>query len=458
MLSSGEAAARLARTYAKVTWRIMPLIIISYLVSYIDRVNVGFAKLQMSADIQLSDAAYGFGAGIFFIGYFLFEVPSNLLLHRIGARFWISRIMVTWGLISAAMAFTAPLGRLFGVSSETSFYTLRFLLGAAEAGFFPGIILYLTYWYPAHRQSRILALLLVAQPVAFILGAPLSGAIMLAFAESALMHGWQWMYLIEGAPAIVLGVVFLSTMSNGIDDAPWLDAGEKADLKAHLGRENHVRHDLSLRSLFAHPMQWTFTAIYLLIVIGVYGVNFWLPTIIRASGVSSVLTVGLVTAIPYAFGAVIMIVATRHAERTNEKRWHATVAAVLGGVGLVLSAFYADSTVLTVAFITVAIAGSMTAMALFWSFPGSMLTGVAAAAGIAAVNSIGNLGGFLGPFLLGWLSEGLGGQRAGLILLGGAMMAGGLIMGATCRNLGVRRSGPSVPEGRPTASLSAESL
>jgi MFS family permease len=283
-----------------------------------------------------------------------------------------------------------------------------------------------------------MALLIAAQPISFIVGAPLSGGIMDAFANVQGLHGWQWMYLIEAAPAVALGIAVVFYLSNGIDRASWLTREEKAVLNANLESESGQKADYPLLKLFSIGMMWVFTAIYLLIVVGVYGINFWLPSIIKASGVKTFLEVGLITAIPYAISIAIMIFATRHAEQTNEKRWHTTAAAVLGGIGLILSAYFSDNTVLTVAFITMAIAGSLTSMALFWSFPGSMLMGAAVAAGIAAINSVGNLGGFFGPTLLGWLTDRFGTSNAGLAALGVCMIAAGLLVAATCRNYGLR--------------------
>ena len=430
-----------SQTYLKVTWRLLPFIGVCYFVAYLDRVNVGFAKLQMLSDLKLSEVAYGFGAGVFFVGYFLFEVPSNLIMHRVGARAWIARIMITWGIISAAMAYIGPMANAVGISVESMFYIMRFLLGAAEAGFFPGIILYFNYWYPSHRQSNALSLLLAAQPIAFILGAPLSGAIMDGFADIGGMHGWQWMYILEAAPSVVLGLAVFFYLTNGVDDAKWLAQEEKVLLKSNLEGESHHKSDYPLTKLFSIGMMWVFTTIYLCIVIGVYGISFWLPSIIKATGVKSILMVGLITAIPYALSVAIMLVVTRNAERTNEKRWHASLAAMLGGLGLILSASFSDSTVLTVLFITVANAGSLIAMALFWSFPGSILTGAAVAAGIAAINSVGNLGGFLGPFLLGWLTERLGSSNWGLAALGCVMIFAGVLIATTCRAYGLRREG-----------------
>lgn len=420
--------------YRKVTWRLLPFIGLCYLVAYLDRVNVGFAKLQMLNDLKMSEAAYGFGAGIFFVGYLIFEVPSNLLLHKVGARRWLARIMVTWGVVSASMAYTEPMAAFVGTSNETMFYILRFLLGIAEAGFFPGIILYFNYWYPSHRQGRIVSLLLVAQPVSFILGGPLSGLIIDSFGGAASMHGWQWMFIIEAIPAVILGIVILTYLSNGIKDAAWLSDSEKALLASRVEDENDRKMDYPLTKLLSSGIIWIFVAIYFLLVVGIYGINFWLPSIIRGTGIQSILAVGLITAIPYAISVVLMLLATWNSQRTNERRWHSTAAGLIAGIGLIGSAYFGGNTVMTLAFITLAISGSLTLNALFWSFPGSMLTGTAAAAGIATINSIGALGGFFGPTVLGFLTERFGNTGAGLSILGLCMMASALLVCVFCRN------------------------
>jgi MFS family permease len=426
------------RTYARVTLRLLPFLGICYLIAYLDRVNVGFAKLHMLADLGMSEAAYGFGAGIFFIGYFLFEVPSNLVLHRVGARMWIARIMVTWGIISGAMAFVEPLAQATGLSVETVFYSLRFLLGAAEAGFFPGVLLYLNYWYPAHRQSRAIALLLMAQPFAFVFGAPLSGAIMEGFGGSSTLYGWQWMFILEAIPAVLLGIVVLFYLDNRIDDARWLSDGEKQLLKDRLVRDAGRKGDYSLPTLLAKPAMWLFIVILFCIVTGVYGINFWLPTIIGETGIDSVLVIGLITAACYFSSAVMSVLITRRAERLNEKRWHATSAAVVGGLCLALSATWTDNTLVTAVLLSLATTGALVTTALFWSFPGSLLTGVGVAAGLAVINSFGNLGGFAGPYLLGALTEWLGSRTAGVGVLGGFMALAGLLIALTCRGYGLR--------------------
>jgi MFS family permease len=425
------------RAYARVTWRLLPFLGACYLIAYLDRVNVSFAKLHMLADLNMSEAAYGFGAGVFFVGYFLFEVPSNLALHRVGARLWIARIMVSWGLVSGAMAFTGTLAQLTGASSSTVFYALRFLLGIAEAGFFPGVLLYLNYWYPSHRQSRAIAWLLAAQPLSFVLGAPVSGAIMQSFGGMHGLYDWQWLFLLEAAPAIVLGVCVLRVLDNGVDSAAWLTADERTLLKARLAREATTKRDHSLGVLLRVPTLWLFIAIYLLIVMGVYGINFWLPSIIQQTGVRSVLSIGWITAASYFVSAVLAVTIARHAERRNEKRWHAAIAAAVGGAGLALSAAFAHNTGLTVACVTLASAGGLVSMSLFWSFPGSTLVGAGVAAGLAAINSVGNLGGFIGPYLLGGLTDWLGSSQAGIAILGGFMVAAGALIAATCKDYGL---------------------
>jgi MFS family permease len=445
---AGTREANVAeRAYAKVTRRLMPFLGASYLIAYLDRVNISFAKLHMLADLGLSEAAYGFGAGVFFVGYFLFEVPSNLALHRVGARLWIARIMVTWGLVSGAMAFTGPLAELTGLGADTVFYGLRFLLGIAEAGFFPGVLLYLNYWYPSHRQSRAVAWLLAAQPLSFVVGAPVSGAIMQSFGGAGGLYDWQWLFLLEAAPAILLGIGVAFYLTNGIDDSSWLGGDDRRLLKERLAAEGETKRDYSLRVLLSVKALWLFTAVYLLIVMGVYGINFWLPSLIQQSGVASLLSIGWITALSYLASAVLAVLVSRRAERRNEKRWHAACAAALGGGSLALSALFADSTALTVALVTLASTGGLVCMALFWSFPGSILTGVGVAAGLAAINSVGNLGGFFGPYLLGGLTDWLGSTGGGIAILGGCMIIAGGLIAVACKDYGVQSSRSS-PHGR----------
>jgi len=414
--------------YRKVAWRVLPLLLLGYIIAYLDRVNVGFAKLAMLSDLGLSDAAYGLGAGIFFIGYFIFEVPSNLMLHRVGAKLWIARIMITWGLVSSLMAFTGPIAQWLGISHELTFYGLRFLLGVCEAGFFPGVILYLTYWFPSALHSRMMAIVILGNPVSFIFGGPLSGAIMYYMGGSSLLAGWQWMFVIEAVPAVVVGVVVLCLLDNGIQDAKWLNVQEKAELTRRLAVEAAEKPRIALKRLYALPIIWLLTGIYVLLMLGNYGINFWVPTIIRNAGVASVLDIGLITAIAYVFGALTMVWITRQAQRTGNQRAYGALMSVLAGIGLILCAAFPQHLLLMILGVAFAVGGSLSAIALFWGLPGAFLQGAAAAAGIAIINSFGNLGGFAGPYLLGLLTTLFGSAQGGLMLLGGCLLVCAALM------------------------------
>ncbi|WP_288436395.1 MFS transporter [uncultured Pseudomonas sp.] len=414
--------------YRKVAWRVLPLLLLGYIIAYLDRVNVGFAKLAMLSDLGMSDAAYGLGAGIFFIGYFLFEVPSNLMLHRVGAKLWIARIMITWGLVSSLMAFTGPIAQWLGISHELTFYGLRFLLGVCEAGFFPGVILYLTYWFPAALHSRMMAIVILGNPVSFIFGGPLSGAIMYYMGSNGLLAGWQWMFVIEAVPAVVVGVVVLWLLDNGIQDARWLNQQEKAELTRRLALEAAEKPRIALKRLYALPIIWLLTVIYVLLMLGNYGINFWVPTIIKNAGVASVLDIGLITAIPYVFGAATMVWVTRQAQRTGNQRAYGALMSVLAGIGLILCAAFPQHLLLMILGVAFAVGGSLSAIALFWGLPGAFLQGAAAAAGIAIINSFGNLGGFAGPYLLGLLTTLFGSAQVGLMLLGGCLLGCAALM------------------------------
>jgi D-galactonate transporter len=413
--------------YARVTRRLVPFLFLCYVAAYLDRVNVGFAKLQMQADLALSDTVYGIGAGIFFLGYFLFEVPSNLLMARVGARRWIARIMISWGLVSAATMFA---------SSPATFYLLRFLLGVAEAGFFPGVVLYLTYWYPARRRARIVALFMSGVAVAGVLGGPLSGWIMRAFAGTGGLHGWQWLFLLEGLPSIALGIWTLFYLDDGIRSARWLDEDEKARLKAALAEDGAARGHWALRHVFGSGRVWLLAAIYFLFVMGLYGVSFWLPQLIRNSGVQDVFHIGLLTAIPYGVAAVVMVLAARHSDRSGERRWHTALAGLAGAAGLMLSIAFADNTFAAMAALSLATAGILTTFPIFWSLPTAMLGGMAAAAGIALINSVGNLAGFASPYLVGAIRDATASTAQGM-----SVLAASLLMGALLTLFCVRRSG-----------------
>jgi MFS family permease len=401
--------------YRKVAWRMIPLLLMCYVVAYLDRVNVGFAKLQMLDQLGFSETVYGLGAGVFFIGYFIFEIPSNIILHRIGARVWIGRIMISWGLISAAMMF---------VTTPTSFYVMRFLLGVAEAGFFPGIILYLTYWYPAERRARMTAMFMTGIAIAGVIGGPISGIIM-KYTDGAFgWQGWQWMFLLEGLPSVALGVVVIMLLDDRISEAKWLTEDERALLIANIENDTKHKEDESLIRIVGSGRVWLCAAIYFSFVMGVYGVSFFLPTIIKAMGYTDVVEIGLISMIPYSISVVVMLVVARSADRSGERRWHVAVPGLLGALGLALSVILAKDGALAIAALTLGLSGILTTLPIFWSLPTAFLAGTGAAAGIALINSLGNLAGFASPYAVGWLKDATGSTNAGVFLLAAAMVVG----------------------------------
>ncbi|MDB5839820.1 MAG: Permease of the major facilitator superfamily [Herminiimonas sp.] len=404
--------------YDKVSWRLIPFLFLCYVVAYLDRVNVGFAKIQMLNDLKFSETVYGLGAGIFFIGYFLFEVPSNIILHRVGARIWIARIMITWGLISAAMIY---------VTTPATFYILRFFLGVAEAGFFPGIILYLTYWYPAHRRARMTALFMSAIPVSGVIGGPLSGWIMKALPGVGGLAGWQWMFLIEAIPSIIVGLAVIFYLPDRIRHAKWLTEPEKRVLEAGIERDTIEKTDLPLRQLFTYGKVWLLALIYFCLVMGLYGISFWLPSLIKETGVQDPLRIGLLTVIPYAAAVAGMVLTSRSADRRRERRLHVAIPATIGAIGLVLSALYSHNTLIAMAALTVATAGIITSLPLFWSLPTAFLGGVAAAAGIALINSLGNLAGFVSPYMVGWIKDATQSTNMGMYALAASLLTGAIL-------------------------------
>lgn len=404
--------------YAKVTWRLLPFLFICYVAAYLDRVNVGFAKLQMLSDLKFSESVYGLGAGIFFIGYFVFEVPSNILLHRVGARLWISRIMVTWALVSAASLF---------VKTPATFYALRFLLGVAEAGFFPGIVLYLTYWYPSARRGRMNALFMVGIPVAGVLGGPLSGWIMQALNGAQGLSNWQWLFLLEALPSLVLGIVTLFVLPNGIRAASWLDERQKQLLEENIASDGCAHAEASLRSIVSNGRVWRLAAIYFCCMMGLYGASFYLPTLVKAAGVKDVLDVGLLTAVPYAVAIVSMILVARSSDRRNERRWHLAMAAVAAAAGFYASTLHTGNLALALFTLSLGTAGVLSMMPVFWTYPSSVLTGTAAAAGIAMINSIGNLAGFVSPSIIGWMKDVTHSTNAGLVIVAAALFVGAVL-------------------------------
>jgi MFS family permease len=381
--------------FKKIAWRFMPLLFICYVVAYLDRVNVGFAKLTMLSDLGFSDAAYGVGAGIFFIGYFMAEVPSNLILHRVGARRWIARIMITWAVVSASMALT---------QSTTVFYILRFLLGVAEAGFLPGILLYLSQWFPAHRRGKMVAILMAGNPVSGIIGGPVSGYILHSMNGVQGLAAWQWLFILEAIPAVILGVVVLYFLTDKVGEARWLHDDERTVAVAELEADAvNITHS-SVRYGLTGGRVWLLCVILFFIVMGTSTIGFFQPTIIKSAGISDPLTIGLLTIIPYVAALFGMFWAARSSDRQRERRWHVIIPVLIAVPGFLICAVFGQgSPLLSMIGLTIATAGIITSLPMFWALPSSFLGGAGAAAGIALINSTGNLASFVGPSLMGWL-------------------------------------------------------
>ena len=418
-MSVAELASLEVKTYAKVGRRLIPFLMLCYLGAYLDRVNVGFAKLQMLSDLRFSDTVYGIGAGIFFLGYFIFEVPSNLLLHKLGARNWLARIMLTWAVISASFAF---------VESATTFYVLRFLLGVAEAGFAPGVILYLTYWFPAARRAKALSLFFMAIPLAGIVGGPLSGWIMHAFQGVHGLAGWKWLFMLEALPSLFLGVAILFYLDNGIASAKWLTDAEKDLLARNVAHDNsHKVAHVSIRSFIGDGRLWLMASIYFCVVLGQYGLTFWLPTIIRKSGVADPLWVGIFTAIPYLCAIIALPLVGASADRHRERRLHLAIPMLVAAAGFATLPMLGGVAASLVC-VSVAAAGILASSSQFWSLPTALLGGMSAAAGIAAVNCYANLAGFFSPAIVGWLNDLTGKSTAGLIFISAAIVLGAALV------------------------------
>jgi len=406
--------------YIKVARRIIPLLFLCYIAAYLDRVNVGFAKLQMQVDVpEISDSVYGFGAGVFFLGYFLFEVPSNILMEKLGARLWIARIMISWGIISSAMVL---------VNSAWLFYGLRFLLGLAEAGFFPGMILYLTYWFPSRRRARAVALFMLALAATGVIGGPLSGWILHELNGVAGFKGWQMLFLLEGIPSIILGLCIPLLLSDGIRSAGWLTQAEKDLLEKPLKQENARKQKIPLAQVFVDRRLVLFSLVYFCCAMGLYGTGFWIPQLIKNTGVKDPLHVGLLSAIPYGCGAVAMVLFGRSSDRSGERRVHFAVASLLGAAGIVASNLYRENTLAAMIGLSVATAGILATFPLFWPMPTALLGGTAAAAGIAWINSLGNLAGFFGPSIVGWMTDWTKRSDYGLYVVAAAMVLGATLV------------------------------
>lgn len=396
--------------YRKVNWRIIPLFIVCFLFAYLDRVNISFAKLQMQSDLGFSETVYGLGASLFFVGYFLFEVPSNILLHKIGARVWIARIMVTWGITSACMMF---------VHNEFWFYTLRFLIGVMEAGFVPGVLYYFTQWYPGNRRARVNAYFKSSICLCGIVGGPLAGFILGHFDGLYGLAGWKWLFLLEGLPSVVLGLVVLWLLSDKIEDAPWLSADEKQVMLARIASEPKSESSSTFADVWKHPTTYVMSAIYLCLVMALTGLLFWMPQLIKSAGVADTFDIGLLTMIPYLIAAAGNLLIGNSSDKRAERRWHMAGCALLTAAGYLLCAWFPGQLLPLMVGMSMIMTGIIAWMPIFWTIPPRFLTGLAAAAGIALINSLGQLGGVIAPFMVGRIKDLSGSATPALFVLSG---------------------------------------
>ncbi|MFL9944445.1 MFS transporter [Paraburkholderia agricolaris] len=415
----GAATEAENRLFRKVALHILPVLMLGYLAASVDRVNIGFAKLHMAADLNFSDAVYGFGAGIFFLGYFIFEVPSNVILHRVGARMWIARIMATWGIVSALTMF---------VSTPLQFYAVRFLLGVAEAGFIPGVIYYLSNWFPAQRRGRVMGVFYIALALSGFIGGPVSGLILQTLSGAGGMAGWKWLFLIEALPTLVIAVLVYATLDKDIASARWLDDSERATLQGMIDAESRSKTHLSLRSMMFNRHVQIMSVIFFCGIFAMYGLGFWMPTLIKNMGVKSDLSIGLMSAVPSLFAIASMVGFGRSADRMRERRWHLATLYLLGAVGLALSVLWEHDPLLGIVALCIANMGILAIPPLFWSLPTAILGGAAAAAGIAWINSFANLAGFLGPYVVGYVKQSTGTTEAAVWLLAIVLIAGAALI------------------------------
>jgi len=427
--SGPEAEHEGNRVYAAITLRLIPFIFICYLFNYLDRVNVGFAKLQMLDALKFSESIYGLGAGIFFLGYVICGLPSNLALNRFGPRLWIGLMMVVWGLFSTCLLF---------VTSPVEFYALRLLTGMAEAGFFPGIVLYLSRWYPDQRRGRIMALFMSAIPVSGLIGGPLSGWILNHFASGqGGLAGWQWLFMIQGIPTVALGCLAFVLLCDNVDSARWLHPEQRRRVKADIAADERKRPrvaKVSAAAVLRMPIIWTFGFIYFCIQSGVYAINFWLPSIIKNLGFSDALVIGWISAVPYLLAGVFMLIVGRSADHRRERRWHLAVPMLMGAGGLVIAANFAAMPLITLVGLTLATMGALTALPMFWPLPTAALSASVAAGGLALINSVGQMAGFLSPYLVGWIKDQTGSTDAALYSLAALTVAGAVVALGISRN------------------------
>jgi MFS transporter, ACS family, tartrate transporter len=424
-------------TMRRVAWRLLPFLLLLYIISWLDRVNVGFAKLQMNSDLGFSETIYGLGAGIFFVGYGLCEIPSNLLLVRFGARAWIARIMITWGIISIGMMF---------VQGVASFYTMRFLLGVAEAGFLPGIIYYLSQWFPRAHRAKAVSWFMIGIPLSLVFGAPLSGWLMRDLDEAMGLHGWQWMFLVEGVPAVLLGLVVLMFLTEKPAEARWLPEQQRNWLVQRIEAEHAEatsRHGVGLGAALKHPTVWLLAIVMFCCQTGSYGLTFWVPTIVKGlsghgpeTGYNE-LQIGLFSAIPYLAAALGMLLVGWSSDRSGERFLHVAVPSVFGALGFI-AVGYIQAPALAMLALSVAAVGDYSTRGPFWALPGKFLTGAAAAGAIALINSMGALGGAIGPSAVGWLKDQKGGFIGPMLMLSGVLVVGAVLTLALRRSRSLR--------------------
>lgn len=417
VMSNPVAIDDTAALYRKINLRLLPFLLVCYLFAYLDRVNIGFAKLQMQGDLGFSDAAYGVGAGIFFIGYVLFEIPSNLMLPRVGARKTFSRILVLWGITSASMLF---------VRDVPTFYAMRFLLGVFEAGFAPGMIYYLSCWYGPQRMARAIAIVFLAGPIGGIVGGPASAWLMTSLAGHGGLAGWQWMFLIEGLPCLLLGVLALKLVPDRPADADWLSADEKRRLEQDLAVP--VAHKHSFGAVARDPRIYVLAFAYFCVIAAIYALSFWLPTLIKAQGVADTVQLGWYTALPYVGGAIGMVYMGRRSDRKRERRYHAAIPALAAAALLAGSTLADGHLAITLALLTLGTASLWMTYTVFWAMPSEYLKGPAAAGGIALINTIGLSGGFWGPAIIGWAKTATGSLHPGVLIMAVMPLVAALIL------------------------------
>ena len=434
------------RLHRKVTWRLIPFLFLCYIFAYVDRVNVGFAKLQMQQDLGMSDTVYGVGMGIFFIGYFFFEVPCNMALQKVGARLWLGPIMIVWGLVSACTML---------VKGAMSFYAIRFLLGIVESGFFPGVILYLTFWFTRRHRARMVAAFMTAVPLSGVIGGPISGWILETMSRVGGLRGWQWLYVYEALPSIIAGIVTLIFLADNPQRARWLTREEREVLLEQLAEDEHFRRQASpghhsFGAAFRSGRVWLLALIYFGFVMGNYGVSFWLPQIIKETLTKDPAQIGLLSAIPWAVAAVVMVLVGRHSDETGERRWHIFTVGMICAVAFALSGWPGISGVAGLIALTAATSGIMSATSTFWALPTGLLTGAGASAGIAWINSIGNVAGYVSPFVVGHIRDQAHSMTPALLVLAGSSLVSALVTVVAFRGRETRREA-AAPEPRSVA-------